>query len=237
MTQTSERYVNPYVGGALLGVVIVAVLFREPPGHGVPQVIRAVCRRGGGMRKRGMLSLWLGSWAAEYVLLFRLMTVYIVFTISEAVLWQIFITMNKVHYSGIISVLAAIVNLVISISLIVAGFGAMGVALGTVIASVLASALAIPIGVCHLLGISLKVVWVNHLSSLLVLLLSLLAASAASFIGHTSIVGAILVAGVLYLAGLGLVSKIIFTEQEKGFIYTLRRGIMERLGLVRAPLP
>jgi len=48
-------------GGALLGVVIVAVMFREPPGHGVPQVIRAVCRRGGGMRKRGMLSLWLGS--------------------------------------------------------------------------------------------------------------------------------------------------------------------------------
>jgi chloride channel protein, CIC family len=48
-------------GGALLSVVIVAILFREPPGHGVPQVIRAVCRGGGVMRRRGAFSLWLGS--------------------------------------------------------------------------------------------------------------------------------------------------------------------------------
>lgn len=47
--------------GALIAVVVVAVLFREPPGHGVPQVIRAVCRGGGVMRRRGTLSLWLGS--------------------------------------------------------------------------------------------------------------------------------------------------------------------------------
>ncbi|MEW6072921.1 MAG: chloride channel protein [Planctomycetota bacterium] len=47
--------------GALLGAAIVGLLFREPPGHGVPQVIRAVCRRGGGMRRRGILSHWLGS--------------------------------------------------------------------------------------------------------------------------------------------------------------------------------
>ena len=48
-------------GGALLAVVIVALLFREPPGHGVPQVIRAVCRGGGVMRRRGTFSLWIGS--------------------------------------------------------------------------------------------------------------------------------------------------------------------------------
>lgn len=47
--------------GAVVAVGIVARLFREPPGHGVPQVIRAVCRGGGNMRRRGVFSLWLGS--------------------------------------------------------------------------------------------------------------------------------------------------------------------------------
>lgn len=47
--------------GAVLGVFVVAVVFREHEGHGVPQVIRAVCRGGGGMRRRGIVSLWLGS--------------------------------------------------------------------------------------------------------------------------------------------------------------------------------
>lgn len=47
--------------GALLSVWIVAAVFREPAGHGVPQVIRAVCRGGGRMRRRGVFSLWVGS--------------------------------------------------------------------------------------------------------------------------------------------------------------------------------
>jgi CIC family chloride channel protein len=47
--------------GAALGVAIVLQLFREPPGHGVPEVIRAVCRDGGRMRRRSIFSRWLGS--------------------------------------------------------------------------------------------------------------------------------------------------------------------------------
>ena len=47
--------------GAVLGVAIVAYLFREPAGHGVPEVIRAVCRGGGTMRRRAIFSRWLGS--------------------------------------------------------------------------------------------------------------------------------------------------------------------------------
>jgi len=47
--------------GALLGAVIVRDVFREPAGHGVPAVIRAVCLQGGRMRKRSILSRWLGS--------------------------------------------------------------------------------------------------------------------------------------------------------------------------------
>lgn len=47
--------------GAAAGVWIVARLFREPPGHGVPDVIRAVCRQGGRMRRRSVFSRFFGS--------------------------------------------------------------------------------------------------------------------------------------------------------------------------------
>lgn len=47
--------------GATLGVLLVRRVFREPPGHGVPEVIAAVCRHGGRLPKRSILSRWLGS--------------------------------------------------------------------------------------------------------------------------------------------------------------------------------
>ena len=47
--------------GAAAGVAIVSLVFREAAGHGVPEVIRAVCRDGGRMRRRSMFSRWLGS--------------------------------------------------------------------------------------------------------------------------------------------------------------------------------
>jgi CIC family chloride channel protein len=47
--------------GAALGVAITSQLFRERPGHGVPEVIHAVCRDGGRMRRRSIFSRWLGS--------------------------------------------------------------------------------------------------------------------------------------------------------------------------------
>ena len=50
----------PALGG-LFGVAIVALVFREPAGHGVPEVIRAVCRGGGTLPIRAVFSRWLGS--------------------------------------------------------------------------------------------------------------------------------------------------------------------------------
>jgi CIC family chloride channel protein len=47
--------------GAMLGVFIIRVLFREPGGHGVPSVLEAVTRRGGHMRRRSIISRLLGS--------------------------------------------------------------------------------------------------------------------------------------------------------------------------------
>lgn len=47
--------------GGWLSILIVQKLFREEPGHGVPEVIRAVCRRGGALPRRAVFSRWLGS--------------------------------------------------------------------------------------------------------------------------------------------------------------------------------
>ncbi len=47
--------------GALIGVWLIRVLFREPGGHGVPAVLEAVARRGGYMRKRSIFSRLFGS--------------------------------------------------------------------------------------------------------------------------------------------------------------------------------
>jgi len=47
--------------GALLGVFIIRVLFREPGGHGVPAVLEAVTRKAGHMRRRSIVSRLLGS--------------------------------------------------------------------------------------------------------------------------------------------------------------------------------
>ncbi|MCH2112825.1 MAG: chloride channel protein [Planctomycetes bacterium] len=47
--------------GALLGVWVVRLLFREPGGHGVPAVLESVSRQGGSMRRRSMVSRMFGS--------------------------------------------------------------------------------------------------------------------------------------------------------------------------------
>lgn len=47
--------------GALAGSWVVVRLLKEPPGHGVPEVVRAVCREGGRMHPRSIVSRWLGS--------------------------------------------------------------------------------------------------------------------------------------------------------------------------------
>ena len=47
--------------GAILGITLVRVIFREPGGHGVPAVLEAVTRKGGHMRRRSIISRMLGS--------------------------------------------------------------------------------------------------------------------------------------------------------------------------------
>ncbi|MDP6962711.1 MAG: chloride channel protein [Planctomycetota bacterium] len=47
--------------GAMLGVIVIRVLFREPGGHGVPAVLEAVTRKGGHMRRRSVVSRLIGT--------------------------------------------------------------------------------------------------------------------------------------------------------------------------------
>ncbi|MEN7972430.1 MAG: hypothetical protein ABFR47_01205 [Verrucomicrobiota bacterium] len=183
-----------------------------------------------------LLGLWLGDWATEHAPLFQIMTLYLAFTIGEAVLWQIFVAMNKVHYTGIVSLSMGVINIAISMTLVFLGFGAMGVAVGTVIASVLASAIAIPLGLCRLLSISPRAVWRNHLGSLLMLLLSWASATIAMAVGHTSVVGALGIFGVLILSGGGLVARVVFSKREWGYMHKLLITLLRRTGSLRQVL-
>lgn len=47
--------------GALLGVLVIRVIFQEPGGHGVPAVLDAVTQKGGHMRRRSIFSRLIGS--------------------------------------------------------------------------------------------------------------------------------------------------------------------------------
>lgn len=186
---------------------------------------------------RPVLRLWLGEWSADYASLLRMMTFYIAFTIGEAVLWQIYVTMNKVHYTGIINLSAGILNIGISMTLIFFGFGAMGVAAGTVVAMLLASAIAIPLGVCSLLNISSRVIWTNHLSTALMLAVSWVSASIAMAVKPYSMIGAVLILGVLILAGGGLATQVVFSGRERNYIYKLFDDLLSRASWILTKFP
>ena len=67
LSSTTEGLRSGWIGialpaaGAAAGVALMKFVFREKPGHGVPDVIRAVCMGGGRMPRRAMFSRWLGS--------------------------------------------------------------------------------------------------------------------------------------------------------------------------------
>ncbi len=173
-----------------------------------------------------LLRLWLGDWVVQYAHLLRLLIIYVVFIIGQEVLWQIYVAMNKVHFTGVVSLLTGIVNVAVSMSLIWAGFGVIGVATGTVVAEVLGASLAVPLGVCHIMGISPKVVVVNHLGACAMLLSSWAAATVAQSIWHHTGIGAVLSFGLFFLAGSALVVVIFFNRSEKQYMDRLLHDIL-----------
>jgi membrane protein EpsK len=162
-----------------------------------------------------LLRLWLGEDATQFVSLFRVMTLYLTYTIGSSVLWQIYITLNKVHFTGIVNIATGVINILVSMVLIRMGFGAMGVAAGTVFSVVLASTIAIPLGVCHEFKVSYNVVWWNYICASLVFFISLLSTASAVVIAQFSRVGSAFTLIILLLAGLGIASKVILSGTEK----------------------
>lgn len=186
---------------------------------------------------RTVLRWWLGEEAEVYVPLFRLMTVYLTYTIGTAVLWQIYITLNKVHVTGIVNLAAGAINILVSMILIHLGLGVVGVAIGTIIAMILASTIAIPLGVCREFKVPYSAIWWNYLCATLMLVISLLSTAAALLIARISVIGAILSFTLFLFAGCGVASKIIFSETEKGLILSGIRWLAQKVDSRRSEFP
>lgn len=165
-----------------------------------------------------LLELWLGGGAAQYVDLFRLMLVYLTFTIGEAVLWQIYPTINKVHFTGIVSITTGIVNIGVSLLLIRAGLGAIGVAIGTAFAQILSSTLAIPLGVCREFGIPFRTVWRNHLYAGSSFFVAFLITKLSWNIYGVSRIGGVLCFIPMMVVGLFFIVGFVLTKDERQLV-------------------
>lgn len=176
-----------------------------------------------------LLELWLGSGASIYINLFRMMLIYLVFTIGEAVLWQIYTTINKVHYTGIVSIIAGAMNILISLSLIRMGYGAMGVAIGTALAQIFSSMFAIPIGVCREFNIPGRQLLWNYGSALFCLFTGWAATTAAMALFDDQLIFSILSFVVVLSGGAWVGFKVILTAEERNVL--LR--ITDKIGLSR----
>lgn len=166
-----------------------------------------------------LLSLWLGSASHIHATLLRIMIVYLAYTIGENVLWQIFVALNKVHFTGVVNLCAGIVNIVLSIVLIIMGYGAVGVAIASAVAMLLASAVAIPYGVCHALHVPYRAVIWNYVYATLLMLLSSGAAIAALRLADTSYMLSGAVFSVILSAGLLLSYRVMLSDYERTLIH------------------
>lgn len=165
-----------------------------------------------------LLVLWLGPDAADHVMLFRIMVLYLAYTIGESVLWQVYVTINKVHFTGWVSLAVGMVNIAVSMSLIHLGLGAVGVAVGTVVAMTLSSSLAIPIGVCREFKVPVRLVGWNYIYATVMLLISGTATAIALYVSSHSnwIAGLVFVS--LMSAGCLAAYFLVFDDMEKSLL-------------------
>jgi len=116
---------------------------------------------------RDMLSIWLGAEFAQYALLLKLMTLALVLTLGEAVVWGIFPAINKTHYSGLANLVTGVLNIGLSIGLVMAGYGVYGVAAGTLVSTILKCAWLLPYAVAKELKFSYMRFVANYVFALL----------------------------------------------------------------------
>ena len=177
-----------------------------------------------------LLSFWLSSGAEAYVLLFRIMIIHLVFTIGEAVLWQIYPTVDKVHFAGIVSLASGVLNVALSLLLIHLGFGAIGVAIGTAVTLFLSCGLAIPLGVCREFHLPYTTVWWNLFYAALMFFIAYIATLAMLYISGVSVVMSGVAFILLFFGGVALASRFVLTDSEQRFFITLLQKTLARIG-------
>lgn len=182
-----------------------------------------------------ILELWLGEWAVGYTALFRMMIVYVVFAIGESVLWPIFVAVNKVHVSGLVNVSMGVANIVISMTLIWLGFGAMGVAVGTAIAAVLGGGVVLPMGACHVLKIPPMAILKYHSSAAILLLSAWGFTQVVVSVGRISTIAAVLTGVALFTLGGGFVCRTVFSAAERSYVRNLFNTVMLQFRTRRSP--
>lgn len=150
---------------------------------------------------RIVLPLWMGEGADAYAPLLTLMSLFLIFTLGEAVLWQVFPAINKVRFVGLTNLVTGMLNILISILLIFLGFGVVGVAIGTAIAILLKCAVVIPWKVCQELDIPLWEFVKIYFGSSLLFLFVWQSVSQVIKLWESSVVGALALSGVLFVLG------------------------------------
>jgi len=173
-----------------------------------------------------LLRLWLGDGAAAHVLLFRIILIYLPYTIGEGVMWQVFVALNKVHFTGVVNVCAGTINILLSGTLIVMGYGAIGVAIATAVAMLLSSSLAIPIGVCRELHVPYRLVLWNYVCATVLMALS----AAATYVGlqltTVSYLGAAAAFLLILASGLLLGYRFMLSDDERLLTNRLAQRIL-----------
>jgi len=178
-----------------------------------------------------LLVLWLGPGSEVHGLLFRVMLFHLVFNIGESTLWQIYTTINKVHFAGIVSLVSGVLNIVVSLTLIYFGLGAVGVAAGTAFALFLSCGLAIPLGVCRELNVPYRTIGKNYAYAILAWLVATGATIAGLYAFRVTIIGGIALFILLFALGGAASLKVVLSQREKHYAMQLiQKGISKVKG-------
>ena len=109
-----------------------------------------------------ILGQWIGEGFIQYAFLLKLMVVGLVVTLGESVIWGVFPALDKTHFSGLANLVTGILNILLSLGLVAAGYGVVGVALGTLVSTMVKCALVMPYGAARELGLPYVRFLANH---------------------------------------------------------------------------
>lgn len=159
-----------------------------------------------------ILPLWMGEGAEQYVTLLAVMSIVLVITLGEAVLWQVFPALNKVRFVGITNLITGGVNIALSIIFISLGWGAIGVAISTAIALVLKCSIVIPWKVSQELKIKKRLFVKNYVTAIGLFLFVWRAITWIIQLGSSSILIGVLTAIPLIILPMLVLIKLHFIE-------------------------